>query len=335
MTMNISLIVATYKRPDSLCKLLDSIEKQTIKPIEIIIVDASENEFTRICLEKTNYDLCVNYQKVTHEHKGSAQQRNYGIDHANEASDIIAFLDDDLIIDPDYFEKLLDTYEKYPDSIGVGGVDIKSNYYFIKQEGAHYNRFNYYELDGWVMKEPLRNKARQLFGLMTNLQPGLIPDYSHGRSTLPPNGKTYEVEHLMGGIASFKKELFSKLRFSSYFTGYGLYEDFDFSVRALPYGKLYVNTDAKVWHFHEPSGRPDLYKYGKMVVKNGWYVWRVRYPNPSPKARFKWHATTLLLTAIRLMNVITGPGRKDAVMDFLGRATSWFGVLVNPPRQSE
>jgi len=333
--MKISLVIATYQRPNPLRKLLDSIGKQTIKPFEVIVVDASDNELTKIIFENRTFDLNVNYQEVSFEHKGSAQQRNYGVKLVDKESDIIAFLDDDLVVEPDYFEKILETYKNYPDAIGVGGIDLNNNNYFRKKEGIKYNEFNYYELDGWVVKEPLRIKARKLFGLMTNLQPGLIPEYSHGRSSLPPNGKIYEVEHFMGCIASFRKELFDKIKFSEYFVGYGLYEDFYCCVRALAYGKLYVNTNAKVWHYHEPSGRPDFFKYGRMVVRNGWYVWRVRFPHPSFKARFKWHATTLLLAIIRLMNVITGPSRKNAFLDFTGRMVGWFGVIFNPPERKD
>ena len=166
---------------------------------------------------------------------------------------------------------------------------------------------------------------------MTDLQPGLIPEFSHGRSALPPDGNIYLVEHFMGGISSYRKELFSQMKFSNYFVGYSLYEDFDFCVRALKYGKLYVNTNAKVWHYHDASGRPDFFRYGKMVVRNGWYVWRVRFPDPSLKARLKWHATTLVLAHIRLANTITGPDRKNALMDYFGRMTAWVGLCGKPP----
>jgi len=330
-----SLIIPTYHRPGPLCRLLESLEKQNLKPFEVIIVEASDNDQTKVNIEKRNYELNIRYYIVAIESKGSAQQRNYGIDMVNSSSDFFAFLDDDLIVDQEYFKKLYETYQSNPDAIGVGGIDMHNNGYKIKVPTIEYSRFHYYEIDDWVRVESLRNKARKVFGLMGHLQPGLIPEYSHGRSALPPNGKTYEVEHLMGGIASFKRELISKVKFSSFFEGYGLYEDFDFCVRALKYGKLYVNTNAKVWHYHEPSGRPDFFKYGKMVVRNGWYVWRVRFPSPSLKARFKWHATTLLLAKIRLLNVITGPQRINALKDYLGRIYAWIGVIARPPVRSE
>jgi GT2 family glycosyltransferase len=89
------------------------------------------------------------------------------------------------------------------------------------------------------------------------------------------------------------------MRFSTYFEGYGLYEDADFTLRLSKIGKLYVNTNAQLGHFHDASGRPNKFLYGKMVVRNGWFVWRVKYPNPSFMARIKWNAIVLLLTFIR------------------------------------
>jgi GT2 family glycosyltransferase len=182
------------------------------------------------------------------------------------------------------------------------------------------------------VKESFRNRARKLFGLMPNLQPDMIPNYSHGRSGFPPNGNTYKVEHFMGGIAAYRKKIFDLITFSPYFEGYGLYEDFDFCVRAMNFGELYVNTNARVWHYHEPNGRPNTYKYGKMVIRNGWYVWKLRYPRNSASAIVKWHATSFLLTVIRFSNFVTGPRRVDSLKEFFGRTLGWFSLWINPPR---
>ena len=50
--MNFSRIVCTYMRPRSLIRLLDSVNKQIVYPNEIIIVDGSTNDKTKIrCVE--------------------------------------------------------------------------------------------------------------------------------------------------------------------------------------------------------------------------------------------------------------------------------------------
>ena len=133
---------------------------------------------------------------------------------------------------------------------------------------------------------------------------------------------------LMGGVSSFKKEVFKKLKFSNYFEGYGLYEDADFTLRVAQIGKLYVNTEAQLYHDHVPSGRPNEYQYGKMVVRNGWYVWRVKNPKPSLNTKLKWHLITILLIVIRFSNIFTTKNRQQALAEASGRTIGWIQIII-------
>ena len=105
-------------------------------------------------------------------------------------------------------------------------------------------------------------------------------------------------------------------------------------LRASKKGQLYVNTAATLAHHHDQEGRPNKFKYGKMVLRNGWYVWRIKYPDPGLKARFKWHATALLLTTVRVSNVITSSQKKEAFSESIGRIFGWFSLLFNKPKPS-
>ena len=136
----------------------------------------------------------------------------------------------------------------------------------------------------------------------------------------------------MGGVSSFRKSVFKTFQFSTYFEGYGLYEDADFTLRLSKTGKLYINTNAQLSHYHDPSGRPNRYKYGKMVVRNGWYVWRVKNPKPRLNARIKWHAITLLLTVIRFINIFTTSKRKEALTETMGRTAGWLSLFFDKPK---
>lgn len=326
-----ALIICTYMRPLALKKLLESVGLQSKVPDQIIIVDGSTNNETKNILFFVSSLNGIEYFLVDKEHRGLTRQRNFGVQQLKSSIDIVCFLDDDLVLERDYFEQIENTYSACPDAIGVGGIDLKENRYFLKQANKHYGKIGYYELDGWVIKESLRYKVRKLVGLMPDLQPDMIPEYSHGRTGFPPNGRTYRVEHFIGCSSSFKKQLFNNISFSKYFEGYGLYEDFDFCVRSLQFGKLYVNTNAKVWHYHDPGGRPDYFKYGQMVVTNGWYVWRLRFPKPSLKARFQWNTVVLLLAFIRLFNVLTGPARIGAFKEFYGRILALTTLIFRKP----
>jgi GT2 family glycosyltransferase len=132
---------------------------------------------------------------------------------------------------------------------------------------------------------------------------------------------------------SFRKKIFEHIKFSNYFEGYGLYEDADFSLRALQFGKNVINTNLQLNHLHNPSGRPNQYKYGKMVVRNGWYVWRIKNPNPNLKCKLKWHLITILLIIIRFSNILTTNEKKTAFTEAIGRTIGWWSLVFNKPKK--
>lgn len=332
--MNFTLIICTYMRPNPLLKLLESIKHQSLYPNEIIIVDGSTNLDTKIILEQ-NYFEKLNYFLVEKENRGLTKQRNFGISKTSGQSEIVCFLDDDTILEPNYFEEISKTYVAYPNALGVGGY-INNEVIWTKTTDNYTPASNEFFFDGWKRKDGSRFVLRKKLGLDSDTKPGFLPEFSNGRSIgfLPPSGKIYEVEQLMGGVSSFKKVVFNQFQFSTYFEGYGLYEDADFTLRLSKTGKLYVNTKAQLGHFHDHSGRPNKYQYGKMVVRNGWYVWRVKYPKPSFKSILKWNIIILLLTFTRFSNIFTTSKRKEAFTESIGRTIGWFSLFFNKPKIS-
>jgi GT2 family glycosyltransferase len=317
-------------RPLPLLKLLKSIKEQTLYPNEILIIDGSTNSETEELLKENTF-LNLQYCKVNDKDRGLTKQRNYGISKVSSSSKIICFLDDDTILEKNYFQNLLETYKQYPEALGVGGYIINQVKWGEVKAKTSSSKFFY---DGWERKEPFRFMVRSFFGLQPDTPPCFLPKFSHGRSVgfLPPSGKIYEVEQFMGGVSSFRKEIFEQLSFSNYFEGYGLYEDADFTLRLSKLGKLYVNTTAQLEHHHDDSGRPNKFKYGKMVARNGWYVWRVKHPNPELKARLKWNLTFILLMKLRFLNVLTTRNRYESFTEAMGRLVGWLSLIFNKPK---
>ncbi len=327
-----SLIVCTYKRRDALFKLLQSVGLQSLYPDQILIIDGSLEDATKEMLLDKKYPK-LEYFKVDAIHRGLTKQRNYGVKKVSETSEIVCFLDDDIVLTPDYFQNLIGTYSQYPETLGVGGYILDEVEWKRNPVGKSV-QFHEFEMDGWVRKLGSRNVLRKKLGLLSDEPPGFMPEFSNGLSIgfLPPSDKTYPVEFFMGGVSSYRKELFQKIGFSSYFEGYGLYEDMDFCLRASKIGQLYVNTAAQLYHYHEEAGRPNQFNYGKMVVRNGWYVWRLKHPNPKFKAQLKWHSIAFLLTLVRLGNVINTNRKKEALTESLGRISGWWSLIYNKPR---
>ena len=319
-------------RPQSLYQLLQSVQNQTKYPDEILIIDGSTNEDTEVILGNNPFDY-LKYYSVPPQHRGLTKQRNFGIERVAADSEVVCFLDDDIVLTATYFEELLKTYQIFPEALGVGGYIIdETKTEFVGEE--YQPKTDEFYFDGWKRKDGSRFVLRKKLGLDSDCPPGYSSLYSHGRSVgfLPPSGKTYEVEMLMGGVSSFRKKVFDTLHFSTYFEGYGLYEDADFTLRVAKMGKLYLNTAATLYHYHDTAGRPNQYQYGKMVVRNGWYVWRTKNPQPTLNVKFKWHSITILLTIIRFSNTFTTINRKEAFTESLGRMVGWWSLIINKPQ---
>lgn len=326
--LNFSLIICTYQRPKSLLLLLESVKKQSVYPNEILIIDGSLNDETKLIVSENDF-ANLKYHKVSESDRGLTKQRNFGVKKVSNTSEIVCFLDDDTVLENNYFEKIIETYQKFPDAIGVGGVARNENNWKLNTQNLITNS-KFFVLDGYYVKESSRNYLRNLLGLNATGLSGNMPEFSHGRTfSYPLNDKIYPVDLLIGMSMSFRKSVFDKINFSEYFEGYGLYEDADFSIKASKFGQNYVATSAILNHFHDSAGRPNQYKYGKMVIRNGYYVWRLKYPNPSFSAKSKWLLINLLLLTIRFVNVFTTQKRKASLQESVGRIVGLLSLIFN------
>lgn len=324
--MQFSLIICTRDRSEALARLLNSVNKQTLYPNEILVIDSSSNEDTeQLDLPKKYFNL--KYFRVGRDNSGLTRQRNYGIEKSCKNSELICFLDDDIVLEPNYFKELITTYLDLPDAIAVGGW-IKDETKWKAVTSDYKPSFDEFLIDGYVRTLGRRNVIRKSLRLLSTKPPGFMPEFSHGFSTgyLPPSGNIYRVEYFMGGVSSYRRKLFDHIEFSPYFEGYGLYEDMDFCLRASKIGKLYVNTAAQVWHLHEQRGRPNDFNYGRMVIENGYYVWKIKYPKSGFSSKFKYFSINILLMVLRFINGIGG--NKGGFRDAIGRCLGLFKVLI-------
>lgn len=116
--MNISVIICTLDNWQMLDELLNGISKQNVKPFEIIIVHGEKNLETRnISLKWNRNRLNIIYRSAP---RSLVIQRNMGIDIAK--GEIICFLDDDVVLEQDYFRSILETYKADSTLGGVQGT---------------------------------------------------------------------------------------------------------------------------------------------------------------------------------------------------------------------
>lgn len=325
--MTISVIVCTYKRASSLRELLISIQNQTYAPAEVLIIDGSPDQETEQMLEAASLNLKLKYFSVPPEERGLTRQRNYGIRLLSKNTNIVSFFDDDVVLEPHYLEILAATFSEKEDCKGVGGITTNERFWEPFDATKHTGK-KWYVMDGFALKLAEKNYLRRQLGLFTNVPPGWMPTFGHGYDMIPPSGNIYPVEHIIGCNMSFSREVFNKITFSNYFIGYGLYEDADFSLKVAKTGKIYVNSNLLLEHHHHPAGRPDTFNYGKMVTRNGWYVWRLKYPNPAFSARVKWYTISLLISFLLLRSF----KKKSAWNEFAGRIYGLVTLQIAPPK---
>ena len=120
--MKISIVICTYllERLNDLFQALRSIDKQTYRNVEIIIVvDGNRKLYERI--ESRLPSLGIDNISVvfSEENRGLAHSRNLGIKHSN--GDVVAFLDDDAFPDQYWLENIVNSYRSFPNAVGVGG----------------------------------------------------------------------------------------------------------------------------------------------------------------------------------------------------------------------
>lgn len=127
MQPKVSVVIPCYKVEPYLDKCVESVVRQTLKNLEIILVDdGSPDRVPEMCDE---WALKDNRIKVIHKkNAGLGMACNSGIEVAT--GKYIAFLDSDDWIDADMYQTMYDTAEKYQAQMvftGLRRVDINGN----------------------------------------------------------------------------------------------------------------------------------------------------------------------------------------------------------------
>ncbi|MDT8307319.1 MAG: glycosyltransferase family 2 protein [Anaerolineae bacterium] len=125
--MNISVVITSRNRRDSLRQTLASLEAQTVAPHEVIVVDDGSTDGTGEMLAAAFPDVVYVRRE---QHGGPAAARNQGIRAAT--GDLIAFTDDDSIPPPRWLEGHLHHFDDA--RVGaVGGPSIPPDPNFFDQ----------------------------------------------------------------------------------------------------------------------------------------------------------------------------------------------------------
>jgi glycosyltransferase involved in cell wall biosynthesis len=241
-SVTFSIIIPTKDRPKDFKNCISSIINQKVLPHELIVVDASSDSISIVnqksCEKIINNKIKLIYLRST---PGVNKQRNLGADKAN--SDIIFFLDDDVILEEEYCSKILEVY-KLRDNQDLGGV-----------QGCILDYYN----PTWI------NRTFKKLFFMTR---AAVDEKSR---FLPSLGYVYilkpkeiiEVEAMPSLICSYYKKVFDEFRFDETFDRC---TDLELSYRVSRRYKLYQTPYAVASHHHSKETHLNIRKLNKLYV---------------------------------------------------------------------
>ncbi len=238
----LGIIVATRNRSAELRRMLTSLNAQTVKPRQLLIIDSSDDSLRGLAEEFPRLAL-------TYVHSlppNAARQRNLGLNRIDPDVEVTGFLDDDVVLERDALRVLSDFFRSASSRVGGAAMNL-TNHPRLEFRGLKHSR--------WAEK----------LGL-----------YSRANGTVLPSGfqtmaGTVEadtrVQWLCSTAVFWRREVLRKLRFDEWFQGYSYLEDLDMSYRAAKTYDLIIVSRARFEHL--PSrNRIGRFEFGTKEVLN-------------------------------------------------------------------
>lgn len=235
--LSVTAVICTRNRPIDLGRVLASLAWQETPCAQVIVVDDSDPAerpvIDEVC-ERAEVPLEI-HRKDT---PGLTASRNLAMAHTRGG--LTLYLDDDVVLRPDYVSEMVAAFRADPDLIGAGGsVDDDHEY-------------------GW-------QRVRALL-MVPGKKSGRV--YRSGWSTQLPFARTTDVQHLIGCNMVYRTQVMRRYRFNDEFQGYALGEDLDFSHRLhLDGHRLMSIGTARLWHITSLPKSDRAWGYREMVIR--------------------------------------------------------------------
>jgi glycosyltransferase involved in cell wall biosynthesis len=222
----VSVIICTIRREEIISTLLECLHAQTWRSAEVIVIGSSKQPELEYAARADR--LRVRFLPAP---KGLAPARNVGL--ANACGDIVCFLDDDVVVGPDFLERAVGLFA-LPEHEDVGGLTG-------------------YDIVNYSRGTDLRWRFRYWLGTSPSLTPG---DASHlGRSVplslIEPFNGVREVKWLPGFCQFFRREAIRGLTYDEQI----IVEDRDFSMRVGDKWRLLISGDLCLQHLRDGEAR--------------------------------------------------------------------------------
>ena len=230
-SFSIAVVLPTKNRHLDLPIFFDSLIKQSIFPNQVIVIDQStENLSEELITKKVN---TIKSSKLTYIYntsiKGLVEAKHHSLQY--NKSDLICFLEDDVVLEDDFIEKIISGFKLNPKMNGCCGV---------------------------ITNPPVLNKVYEFFFHLFHI--GIYKDTRVGIFGYPSLSQKFLLsDKLSGGLSTWRKEVFSYVFFDLknklHYT-----EDIDISTRVAYFfpNSLFINTHARLAHYFAKSNRSNL-----------------------------------------------------------------------------
>lgn len=254
MNSQVSIIIPNWNGKELLRECLDSLEKQTDKDFEIIVVDNGSKDYS------IEY-LTNNYPEITivklDKNYGFAKAINEGVKKSK--AKYVVFLNNDTIVDKDWVKNLVEMAERYPEVISINSKLL--NFYDRKK------------IDGLGIEVNEVGQATSIGWEQINKGNFEEPFYIFGAT---------------GGAALFKRQEFVELgMFDENFFMYSEEVDFAFRAQFSGFKSLFCPL-ALVYHKHKASAskKPQHIEYWQF--KNMMQTIIKNYPSKLFLQKWRW-----------------------------------------------
>ncbi len=296
--LELSVVTPTRGRPTEVNELIANLAAQQRPPGELILVDGADASDTATESVAAVAAAPFPVRHIRHG-GGTAIQRNVGIDAA--AGRFIALVDDDIRLEPTFFEVALDAFTRDPDGSLGGVTGYISNQHL---DPATSPRWRWY-------------KRLRLFSTYEPGRYDWATGYPINRYLQPPHDGERPIDFMGAGCAVWRREVFDTgLRFSRFFSGYGILEDAHFALRAGRRWRLLELGRARCVHLHAPGGRVDTREIARKSATNYRYV----FIDLVPRRSFSQETRFWLVQGVDLLRMTAHAVRRPS-------SASWLSVV--------
>lgn len=306
-----SVVMPTYNRPEHVAEAFDSLLSQEVSPDEVLVVDDSTDdrvaELVRVRSQRfLGEGISLRHMRNPRE-RGASAARNVGLEHT--ASEIVLFMDDDVVLEPGYLGAVLAVYDAHPDAAGV--------------QGHMYRYGDGYDVHG------VYNALRKAFSLTYATERGCEVLRSF-KATYPVRVEGVEpCGWLSGTNQTYRRSALGGLRFDERLKRYSLGEDMDlsFNVARQSGGRLYIAQGARLVHKEARAERTRGDRLLYVDAVHSYYLFRKNMPQTfANRAVFCWSRLGRLLLNLSdwVKRFLGAPAPEVAMRHILGSQILWL-----------